>query len=853
MTLNQIFISLIILLALAILAVAWLMFLAFKRRRELLSRSLNMELFSVSLPKQSEGQEKKDEKELISVMEQLYNGFASAKEKGGLFSSPPHFAFEIANSGDNKQIVFYLSTPQGYSSLAEKQIHSFYPEAIVEKVRDYNIFNPTGQALAAYLKQSKNQILPIRTYQQLEADPLKEIINVFSKIKEQGEGASIQLLFRPTTNKKWHQVSKEVAKEMQQGKSFNRALAEKTGNFLARIIRELRGSAKKSQDQQELAEKKADQSVTPGDQEIIKAIEGKAGKVGFDVNLRILASAETEQRAEELLNHLESAFSQFNSANLNSLQSKRVKGRTLFKKLIYHYSFRLFNPKQKMLLNTEELTSFFHLPSNELKTPNVKSVKSGQAAPPAEIPQQGILLGRNLYRGEETQIRIGSDDRRRHMYIIGQTGTGKSTFLKNLIVQDIQQGNGVGVLDPHGDLIEDVLGLIPKERAEEVVLIEPGNLSRPVGLNMLEYDPAKPEQKTFVVNEMIQIFDRLYDLKATGGPMFEQYMRNALLLLMDDPSEKATLLEVPRVLADADFRKRLLAKCQNNIIKNFWQEEAEKTGGDASLQNIVPYITSKFSVFIANDFMRPMIAQKESAINFQEIINNKKILLVNLSKGKLGDLNSRLLGMIVTGKLLMAAFSRVDMPEEQRNDFYLYMDEFQNFTTDSIATILSEARKYRLCLIIGHQYIGQLPEDIKSAVFGNVGSMAAFRVSAEDAEFLAKQFEPVFKLDDLINIDNFNAHLKLMLDNKTSNPFNMSVYPPEKGNPEMSGLVKEFSSLTYGRDREAVEADINQRWEKSGVPAKPQDSAIEHSWNSPSVEDKKPEAEPNQLKENGDV
>ncbi len=822
MNINQIFILLIILLGLAILSVIWLMFLTVKKRKELLTRSLNMELFSVSLPKQSNQEEQKDEKELIGVMEQLYNGFTSIKGEKGFLKSPPHLVFEIANPNESKQIVFYLAAPKNYSSLVEKQIHSFYPDAAVEKTEDYNIFGPTGETVCSYLKQAKHSVLPIKTYQQLETDPLKEVINLFSKMKEKGEGASIQILFRPTTNKSWHQLGKGIAKEMQQGKSFKQALSAKAGNPFWKFIKEFRKQGQKNKEQQQQAEEEAKQSVTQGDQETIKAIEDKANKSGFDVNLRIFVSAENAARAEELLGHLEASFNQFSSAELNSLEAKQVKAKAAFKRMIYNYSFRLFDLKQKMLLNTEELTSLFHFPGSELKTPNVKTIKSGQAAAPADIPEQGILLGKNIYRGEETRIKIGANDRRRHMYIIGQTGTGKSTFLKNMIVQDIQQGNGVGVLDPHGDLIEDALSLVPKERAEDVVLIEPGNLSRPIGLNMLEYDPAKPEQKTFAVNEMLQIFDRLYDLKATGGPMFEQYMRNALLLLMDDPEEKATLLEVPRVLADADFRKRLLDKCQNRIVKNFWQEEAEKAGGEASLQNMVPYITSKFSVFITNDFMRPIIAQKESTINFQDIINNKKVLLVNLSKGKLGDLNSHLLGMLVTGKLLMAAFSRVEMLEEQRNDFYLYMDEFQNFATDSIATILSEARKYRLSLIIGHQYIEQLPEDIKSAVFGNVGSMVAFRVSAENAEFLSKQFEPVFKPNDLIDIDNFNAHVKLMLNNKTSAPFNMAAYPPEKGDPEMSKLIKEFSGLTYGRNREMVEADINKRWQMSGVPAEPQ-------------------------------
>jgi hypothetical protein len=329
---------------------------------------------------------------------------------------------------------------------------------------------------------------------------------------------------------------------------------------------------------------------------------------------------------------------------------------------------------------------------------------------------------------------------------------------------------------------------------------------------MLEYDPKYPEQKTFIVNELISIFDKLYDLKTTGGPMFEQYTRNALMLLMDDPNEGATLMDVPRVMADGDFRKRLLDKCQNIVVRDFWTKEAEKAGGEAALANIVPYITSKFNTFIANDFMRPIIGQSKSAFNFRQIMDEKKILIVNLSKGRLGDINAYLLGMIIVGKLMMASFARVDTPEELRPDFYLYIDEFQNFTTDSISTVLSEARKYRLCLTIGHQYIKQMPEKIRDAVFGNVGSIAAFRVGAEDAEFLVKQFTPVFDQNDLINLDNFNAYLKLLINNLTSKPFNITFTMPPVENRAMIKDLAELSSLKYGRDRELVEKEIASRY-----------------------------------------
>lgn len=404
------------------------------------------------------------------------------------------------------------------------------------------------------------------------------------------------------------------------------------------------------------------------------------------------------------------------------------------------------------------------------------------------------------------------------MYVIGQTGVGKSVFLQEMAKKDAASGKGFCFIDPHGDAIEDILTSIPKERAEDVILFDPSDTERPIGLNMLEYDPAHPEQKTFVINEMIGIFDQLYDLKATGGPMFEQYMRNAMLLIMEDPDSGSTLMEISKVLADEDFRKYKLSKCNNPIAYDFWTKEAEKAGGEAALANMVPYITSKLTTFISNDMMRPIIAQQKSTLNFREIMDGKKILLVNLSKGKIGEINARLLGMVIVGKILMAALSRTDTPEDERTDFYLYMDEFQNVTTNSIAQILSEARKYRLVLTMAHQFIAQLKEEIAKAVFGNVGSLVSFRVGSEDAEFLEKQFLPVFTARDLINVDNRNCFARLLLNNELTKPFNMKTYAPTHGSQEVANALKELSRLRYGRDSAIVNREIMSRMKLAEKP-----------------------------------
>jgi len=796
-------------------------YLAYKliQRKGKVIRALNMILFSVSLPKASADEKsRKPFKEVVAVMEQFYSSLSNLKEGGmkAFLYGQPIFSFEIAVPHVGEEICFYVACPKRFKDVMEKQIHGFFPSADVHQVLDYNIFNPQGVSLASYILPTKGIYLPFKTYQSLEMDALSSIVNALSKLEMEGEGAAIQLIISPLAEKKWRKMARKIAQEMQRGRQYDASRMKIDRGWFIKLLDIATGSGPGAQEiglEAKPVENTGMSNVTPLNTETIKAIEAKATKIAFDVNLNLVVSAKEKEQAEGFLLQLESAFAQFNSESLNTLKSIHLAPGRKLKKLFYGFSFRIFDDSRKFILSVEELASLFHFPTTEMETPKVKFIKAKQSAAPANSPKEGLIIGRNIFRGEETVIKMQRDDRRRHLYIIGQTGTGKTNLMKTMIRQDIKNGEGIGIVDPHGEFTEYALGVVPKERAEDVIYFNPGDMERPMGLNMLEYDPAYPEQKTFIVNELMAIFDKLYDLKTTGGPMFEQYTRNALQLLLDDPNEGATLMEVPRVLADAVYRKRLLAKCQNMVVKDFWEKEAEKAGGDAALANIVPYITSKFSVFIANDFMRPIIGQSKSSINFREVLDGKKILLVNLSKGRLGEVNSNLLGLIVVGKLAMAAFSRIDMAEELRSDFYLYIDEFQNFATDSISTILSESRKYRLCLTLAHQFIKQLPEKISSAVFGNVGSILAMRVGADDADFLVKQFTPVFDQNDLINIDNFNAYAKLIVNNLTAKPFNIAIYPAPKANEEIKEALKELSRLKYGRDRDLVEREIKSRYQ----------------------------------------
>ncbi|EKE11487.1 MAG: hypothetical protein ACD_15C00073G0001 [uncultured bacterium] len=817
MELEPIFYLLIIILSLiSAFSGAWVVLRSFLNFKTQLNRSLNMDLEVIRVSKvikQRDDKERQDSwREEIGAMEQLLSLISTMKDGKGMFYhflfGSPHISFEIANSSKSDDIVFFISMPKRFRESIEKAIHSSFPNASLEKAPDYSIFFPGSYTSSATLQLKNNYILPLRTYEGLEVDPLNAIVNALSRLNTKEEGAAIQLVMSPAHHS-WRKAGRDVAHKMQQGKRLHevhhKSLAHEMGSSLINTVNETIFSSGKN----DLSNpRKETYQLTPEEQELVKGIDQKSSKAGFYVNIRLVASASSLERSQDILAHLENSFAQFENSDINHFQ---IKNRGNNKKVAYDFIFRNFDLESSVILNTEEIASIFHLPISVTEAPRIKWLKSNAAPPPTDISHEGIELGYNEYRGTKTPIRISTTDRRRHLYTIGQTGVGKSNFLQEMAKQDARNGNGFCFIDPHGDAIEDILTAIPKERAEDVIVFDPSDVERPFGINMLEYDQAHPEQKTFVINEMIGIFDQLYDMKATGGPMFEQYMRNAMLLVMDDPETGSTLMEIPKVLADEDFRKLKISKCKNHMVVDFWTKEAEKAGGEAALANMVPYITSKLTTFLSNDMMRPIISQQHSTINMRDIMDNRKILLINLSKGKIGEINARLLGMVVVGKILMAGLSRANIAENDRVDFYLYLDEFQNVTTNSISQILSEARKYRLVLILAHQFIAQLKEEISKAVFGNVGSMVAFRVGAEDAEFLQKQFEPTFNANDLINVDNYSCFAKILVNNILTKPFNMKTNIPTKGSQEIANALKELSRLKYGRDKDLVNREIMAR------------------------------------------
>jgi type IV secretory pathway TraG/TraD family ATPase VirD4 len=819
---------------LVLIIVAWIafkMWIRFIRSNNILPREWQPVVLALSVPKIKQDGDDNVQKnqEVISVAENLFSTLGGLEAQKGfkawIYGRTDVFSMEmVANKG---MIEFFIAVPFINKEFVVQQLHAIYPHINIEQIEDYNIFQPQSHIVAATLKFKREYIFPIKTYAKLENDPVNIITSSLEKISA-NEGAAIQLVMR-SAHKRWHYMGTKVASIMQQGKSLDQALREVGfGSNVGKVFNLVFGLMKTAGEStvSEGMDRPPTRQMSPMEQEMVKGIEEKSAKAGLDVNVRVLVSSNSQQAAQAKLTDLLNSFSQYNIYQFgNSFKIWQPNKQKKQNKIIHDYIYRNFSEKYKIIMNTEEVVSLWHMPLPNNSTPNIKWLGARKAAPPVNLPDEGVIVGKSEYRGITRQIRIKRADRRRHMYIIGQTGVGKSTVMKNLMIQDMKDGEGCCVIDPHGDFAIDMLKNIPKERADDVIYFNPMDVDRPMSLNMLEYN--SPEQKTFVVNEILSIFDKLYDLKATGGPMFEQYMRNTLLLIMDHPESGMTLMDVSKVLADEEFRAYKLSKCQNIPVKDFWEKEAQKAGGDASLANMVPYITSKLTPFIANDIMRPIISQQKSSLDLRKIMDEKKILIVNLTKGKLGDINSSLLGMIIVGKILLAALSRVDMPEEKREDFYLYIDEFQNFTTDSIAVILSEARKYKLNLIIAHQYIGQLVKNndtaIRDAVFGNVGTTISYRIGVDDAELIAKQFEPVFDEYDVVNIPKYTAYAKMLIDNANPPAFNISFEIEPEGSEEMMKAVIELSRLKYGKSKEDVEREIKKFssiTEKGPIPTK---------------------------------
>lgn len=774
-------------------------------------------VYRITVPQRNSEKEEKQAsaiKERLDGLSRLYANLGGMKAQGGLFSwlfgRDDEWSFETVLEKDGL-ISFYMAVPKTLENYFIQQIMAYYPAAQLDEVEDYNIFLSRGAVAGAYLKLSKANMFPIVQYKDVEGDPLVSVLNSLAKLPKDYT-AAIQIVLR-SARKQWRNRGLKVVSQMYQGKNLKEAMdsVSQSGKF-ENMVRNTSDLAVLKKENQDIAGQNQ-YRMSSVDEQTAKAIGDKASKAGMDANIRIVASAPTEGEAKNILQEVINTFSQYSGFDYsNSFKSKIVKKPD---KIINDFIYRRFDEKKALVLNTDELTSLWHLPLVDSPVPNIRWLQARRLPPPVNIPNVGLLLGENSYRGKITQIRIKDEDRRRHMYIIGMTGTGKSYHMANLALQDIKAGKGVCVIDPHGSLIEEYISQhIPNNRLRDVVYFNPADTELPIGLNML--DAENQQQADFAASEMIVIFYKLLSDPSMAGPMFEHYMRNALLLLMADRENPGTLVELPRVFTDKDFRAQKLKYVNDILVRDFWEREYPASQRGSTGADMLSYVISKTGKFVENEMMRNIIGQTKSGIDFRKAMDEGKILLLNLSKGKVGETNSNLLGLIAVSKLQVAAMARADMAESERKDFYLYIDEFQNFITDSISAILAEARKYRLNLIMGHQYISQLTQNndsrIRDAVFGNVGNIISFRIGVDDSELIAKQLAPDVGQYDLLNLEKYNAYVRLLIDNTAASSFNMKTLPlPDDGNPKMLDLIKDYSRVQYGRHRDEVVRDIISR------------------------------------------
>ncbi len=758
-------------------------------------KSLDYILLKIKPPKYNEIK--------IEVAETLFNALHGLLRTGvsGLLKGQDHYSFEIVSQ--KGEIFFYISIPMQVREIAEKQIHSFYSDAEIELVPHYNIFSSDKFVDIAELSLKSAPYKPILRFHQLpEVDTLNSITSAMSQL-EADESIAVQILVAPS-NGSWSGAGLRAIHKAQTGSSDKSLLGNVSFN---KTVMNSEQSADSPAEQQ--PEAKTD-SVT---MDPYKKIEEKCSKPGWESVIRIVVSANDQFSAKTYIKNMVSAFAQFNDPTGNGFRKRRwpwtLTKSTSLKEFIYRMMPFWFG---KMILTSPELATIFHLPNKNITTPNISWALSKKVAAPSLVAHEGLYLGQSVFRGQKQKIHLLEDDRRRHMYVIGQTGTGKSEFLKFMAIQDIKEGKGVAFIDPHGSAVEDILNQIPKERAEDVIYFDAGDTERPMGLNILE--ASSEEQKNLVVNSFIALLYKLYDPKRTGimGPRLERAVRNVMLTAM--AKQGNTLVEVLRLLTDQNFVKETLAYVTDPLVRRYWTDEIAQTS-DFHKSETMGYFVSKFDRFVTDTLLRNIIGQSKSAFDFRKVMDEKKILLVDLSKGKVGEENSNFLGLIMVPRLLIAAMSRVDMPEEERADFYLYVDEFQNFATPDFAQILSEARKYRLNLIVGNQFIAQIEENIREAIFGNVGSLISFRVGVDDAAYLEKQFEPVFKQQDLINNPIGNAYMRLLVKGQPTPPFSMATdwetMQQVTRNLEVGKAIRELSRLRFGRDKKIVEAEMERR------------------------------------------
>jgi hypothetical protein len=822
----------LVVLVIVVIVVAPIIFLQSRRifrEQKNYERGLKMVSLIIHLPPPSDdtdvnGRDVRDVlDETISKAQIIYNIIDSTRSSGfkSKFYGQRHLSFEIV--GWQGFIHYYASVPISMIEVVKQAVVSAYPTARLEEIAEHNIFSPVGKisgTVGGELALKEPYAYPIATYQDLKRDAMQSLLNSLSTLDKE-DGAGIQILLRPA-DPSWRKTASSIASHKRKGKDSKKGAAQ-----ILDYMSQIGKAFLKTPDSNGAKKEDSKPELSSLDQSVLDSIDDKTRYPGYEIMIRLIASSNVLQRSQAILNNMVAAFSLYDAPGKNGFKYTPAKDIESFATA---YIMRFFpQANNKSILNSVELATLFHFPDeSNIPTSQLQRQDSKQVDGPRNVPDEGILLGYNLFRGVKKPIRIALGDRQRHMYVVGQTGTGKSTFLENLALQDMLSGNGFAFVDPHGDTAEKLLAMVPKERTEDVIYFSPADMDFPMGLNLFEYE--SPDQKDFLIQEALNMLYKLYDPQHQGimGPRYEHLFRMAALTVMADPAG-GTFIDIPKLFRDPQYVKQKLQYVTDQNVIEFWQKEMPISQRSNEFGEVVSWFVSKFGAFLSNEMMRRIIGQDKSAFNLREVMDNKKILIVNLSKGRTGDLNSKLLGMIFVMKFQAAAMSRANIPESQRVDFSLYVDEFQNFSTDSFATIMSEARKYHLNLIVANQFTTQLTDEIRDAVFGNMGTIVAFRVGQNDVDVLSKYFQPLFEADDLLRVPNYNTITRTLIGGVPTQPFSMATLPP-LGSPNEKLLIalKQLSAAKYGRPRAIVEAEITER-----LATKPEPRAAVSAFDSP--------------------
>ncbi len=736
--------------------------------------------------------------------EQMFASIHGIYSEGAPFQE--RLSFEIV--ARDKFIQFYVHMPLEIKDFVEGQIYAQYPAVEIQEVPDYirNVDADKINFATCELEMTKPDVYPIKLFSDFEVDPISGITSVMSKLGA-GEEVWLQLVIRPVGDE-WQEKGNKIIEAVRAGKTGAKpglvtVALMNTAKFAKMVFLQ---AIKPGSEFPEEAKKEIKLAGTV--EEALKSVEYKIVKLGFETKLRLVSVSNDPASARIKCQNVAAAFKQYNTTNLNGFKIREIIANN--KEAFQAFAERDFSTAG-YILNISELASIFHLPHQTVATPNIVWSGSKKGEPPANLPTRENTADKELTVVGETNFRntyklfgIRKDDRRRHVYMVGKSGTGKSTLIENMAIDDVVENRGLIIVDPHGELAEKVLACIPDDRVNDVVVFDPSDRAHPIAFNLLEH--VDDDFKGMVASGFVGIFKKIFG--DSWGPRLEHILRNTVLALLDYP--ESTMLDIPRMLTDSHFRDKVVERVKDAVIKEFWINEFAQYDSKFRTEAVSP-ILNKVGQFLSTATIRNIVGQPYSKINIREVMDQEKIMIVNLSRGKIGEDNSALLGAMMITKIQLAAMSRADVTVDKRPDTYLYVDEFQNFATDSFATILSEARKYNLCLTMAHQYVEQMPEEVRSAVFGNAGTLVSFRVGASDADLLVKEYEPIFEANDLVNLDKYHIYIKLLIDGISAPAFSARTLPPIQRLSGNAEKVIEISRWNHSTNRITVEEMIANR------------------------------------------